>query len=219
MKPSFSDYVFKLAVIAALGLCIYSIRSQPAPQLDLENAIDLIIDSGYNLPESNLVLELLDSRKILVTTGINAQSSRMIMEKLHILAARDASAPIDLYLRTEGGWEADAFSIIDTIRALEAPVNIHAMGEVHSAGLMILAAGTGQRIVYPNTLLGFHATHEDEGELWKARYSKFWGNYEKLPQEWIADEDGDMHYFTAQDALDYEVADQIVSPVKHTHEN
>jgi ATP-dependent protease ClpP protease subunit len=210
VKQSFSDSFFKIAVIAALGLCVYTIRDQPKLGFDVESAIDILVDSGYNLPESELAMELLKDRKILITTGINAQSSRMIIEKLLILNSRDPHAAISLYIRTEGGWEADAFSVIDTIRTIEAPVNIHAIGDVHSSGLMILTAGTGDRIVYENTILGYHALEPDDGNLWQDRYQKIWNDYSELPADWITQKDGSFNYFTALEAIQYSVADKLI---------
>jgi ATP-dependent protease ClpP protease subunit len=192
-------------------------RSRTDAEYVIESAIDQWLDAGYQQPESSLTLELLDERKILITTGINAQSARSTIEKLHVLAKRDATRPIDLYLRTDGGWEADAFSVIDTIQTITPKVNVHAIGEVHSAGLMLLASGTGQRIVYPHTLLGYHASYPEEDELWNERYDFFWREYGKIPNNWREIKDGEMHYFTARDAINYGIADQILpsSPGSH----
>ncbi len=212
MQTSPTDFLYKIGVVAALFTCAYVISTRESATFDPEHAFDLLIDSGFHLRESQQNLELLDQRKILITTGINAQSSRIIVEKLLLLDGRDSSRPIDLYLRTEGGWEADAFSVIDTMHSIQAPVHIHAMGEVHSAGLMILTAGTGQRIVYPNTILGFHATDPGDGELWQERYEQLWIERSQLPRHWIEQRDGDFQYFTAAEAIEYGVADMIVSP-------
>jgi len=207
---SISDSFFKLAIIVALFSCAYSISTYRSAGIDFESMADYLVDSGFNFPESQQELELLEQRKILISTSINAHSSRSIIQKLLILNARDADAPIDLYLRTEGGWEADAFSVINTMRATTAPVNIHAIGEVHSAGLMILTAATGQRIAYPQTIFGYHALEEGELPEWVKRYEQLWGINSKLPKDWIAPRDGEMLYFTAEEALTYGVVDKLM---------
>ncbi|MEM7600721.1 MAG: ATP-dependent Clp protease proteolytic subunit, partial [Verrucomicrobiota bacterium] len=121
----------------------------------------------------------------------------------------DTNRPIDFYLRTEGGWEADAFAVIDTIRSIRSPVNVHGMGEVHSAGAMIIAAGTGKRVVYENTILGFHEAGPDEEEPFKSRYIEFWRQHAELPEHWLNSINEEMRYFNAEEAIEMKVADEI----------
>jgi ATP-dependent Clp protease protease subunit len=210
MQQRAPDYLSRLGIIAALLACAYMIRTHQNSQVNFENLTDHLVDAGFNFPESQQELELLEQRKILITTDINAHSSRSVIQKLLILNARDANAPIDLYLRTEGGWEPDAFSVIDTMHSTTAPVNVHAIGGVHSAGLMITTTATGQRIAYQNTIFGYHSLDDDETEEWEKRYLKLWETHGKLPNEWIEQRDDEMLYFTAKDAIKYGVADQLV---------
>ncbi|MFT4581548.1 MAG: ATP-dependent protease ClpP protease subunit [Gammaproteobacteria bacterium] len=72
-----------------------------------------------------------------------------LFKDLLLLDAIDSTAPIDLYIRTEGGWSNDAFSIIDVMQSMSAPVNTHAIGGANSSGAMILSADTGVRYGYP----------------------------------------------------------------------
>lgn len=206
---AFVDITLKVVLIGAVLWFISKNEQQEPPTFDFENAIDQFIDSGFHPTISPLEEALLNHRKIVITTGINAFGSKRIVEELLLLNAQDKESPIDLYIRTEGGWEADAFSIIDTVRSIQVPVNIHAIGDVHSSGLMILIAGTGERIVYENTILGFHSSDDDDVEPWKTRYQNLMSKHGNLPSEWLSREDGSFEYFTAAEAIKYGVADQI----------
>lgn len=205
------DSFLRLALIAVLAFSVYTISQRHEHSFDVQDSIDLLVDSGLKLSHSELEKDLLALRKILVTTDVNAALSSAVIGQLLLLNAADSTAPIDLYLRTQGGWEADAFAIIDTIQSISASVSIHALGEVHSSGSMILAAATGERIVYPNTILGYHALEPNEDALWKERYIAFWRENANIPDSWIEREDGEMIYFDAAEAITYKVADALIN--------
>jgi ATP-dependent protease ClpP protease subunit len=202
------------------GLYVIALKVPPAEariELDAYEIVDAFSDAGFETP---LVTdeELLTDRKILITTDINANVSRKLVRQLLLLDSRDPAAPIDLYLRTQGGWEADAYAVIDVMRHLEAPVNVHALGEVHSAGCMILAAATGRRIIYPHTIVGFHAwdaasglnTDDEMNELMaRGRYINFFREFADLPEHWLDRNDGQMLNMNPRQAIKYRVADVI----------
>ncbi|MDF1658439.1 MAG: ATP-dependent Clp protease proteolytic subunit [Verrucomicrobiales bacterium] len=192
------------------GAMIYFINWQaPEYSTDYIDVVDAIVDTGIH---NSVDLEspgFLGRRAIISMTDVNANFSNSIIAQLLTLDRENSNQAIDLYLRTEGGWEADAFAVIDIIKSIKAPVNVHALGEVHSAGAMILAAGTGERVVYENTILGYHETGPDEDELFQSRYLEFWKKHADLPQEWLESRDEEMRYFTAQEALEMRVADEV----------
>lgn len=208
------DYFFRFIVIAILvGIVIYLVESTEAPyETDWIDVVDAVIDSGMEVSPDLSSPAFLASRMIVTTTDINASFSKSLIAQMRTLDADDASGPIDLYLRTEGGWEADAYAVIDTMKTLKSPVNVHAMGEVHSAGAMILAAGTGKRYVYENTILGFHALADDEEPPFDVRYLDFWKDHAQLPEAWLEQRDNEMMYFTAEEAIEMGVADEILLP-------
>jgi ATP-dependent protease ClpP protease subunit len=149
-------------------------------------------------------------RTIIITSDINAHCSQQVIKRLLYLNTLDPKAVIKLYLRTEGGWEADAYSIIDIMQSIGAPVEVHAMGDVFSSGLMLLAAATGKRYIYENTLLGFHALENNESALVTKRYNHFWKKFTELPTSLTSLRNGEMEYLNAKQALEYKIADDII---------
>lgn len=176
--------------------------------------IDLLADSGLFGNTELFQERLLEDRKIVTTSSVNAHFARDLISKLLILQRSSGEEPIDIYVRTEGGWEADVFAVIDVIRSISAPVNIHAIGEVHSAGLVLLVSATGKGFVYPETILGFHCVSDDDREINADRYLGFFRANSKLPEDWLEDESGQFYYFSAEDALLYGVADEILVHTK-----
>jgi ATP-dependent protease ClpP protease subunit len=206
------DYILKLLLFGAVavGLIQFANHSRPDQEFDPDPFVDAFMDSGIEIGDGETASALLEQRKIVLTAGINANFSRTLIGRLVLLDMKSPGTPIDLYLRTEGGWEADAFAVIDTIKSISSPVNVHALGEVHSAGLMMLASATGDRLVYPHTMLGFHGVSGDEDEIYESRYLDFWRGVADLPENWLNEKDAEMEYFSPEDAVKYKVADKIV---------
>ncbi|MEM6820385.1 MAG: ATP-dependent Clp protease proteolytic subunit [Verrucomicrobiota bacterium] len=202
-------YFFISQLIAVWGSFFVISQNQEPFEFDYESLSDAFIDAGFEPTSHPEDTRLLEKRILIVNTDINAVSARSLIRKLLLLDRQNSKLPIDLYLRTEGGWEADIFSMIDTMRSIKAPVNIHGIGEVHSSGSMLLAAATGRRVVYPHTILGFHTLGVDEDPIFENRYINFWKAHAKLPEKWLERDDDEMIYFSPQEALDYGVADTI----------
>ena len=72
------------------------------------------------------------------------------------LYALGDSKSANVILCTSGGDAAPAFAIYDYVRANKIDLTIHCMGEVESAGMVILAAGK-HKIAYPHTTFMYHS--------------------------------------------------------------
>jgi ATP-dependent Clp protease protease subunit len=173
---------------------------------------DTLADAGGFAMSEEVRVGLLEERVIFSNSGINARSAREIAGKLLLLENRDPGVLITLHLRTEGGWEADAFTIIDIMDHISSPVTVIGMGDVHSAGIMILAAATGDRLVLPHTILGYHAPADYEDDISLERYLRFIEENTNLPKKWLDQRDDEMMLFTAEEAVEFGVADRILEP-------
>lgn len=63
---------------------------------------------------------------------------------------------IELWVDTPGGEVSEAWAIYDVIRQASNPIITVALGNVSSAGALVLAAGTGTRYAMPNASLMHH---------------------------------------------------------------
>jgi ATP-dependent Clp protease, protease subunit len=64
--------------------------------------------------------------------------------------------PITVIINSSGGDVYTSFAIIDAIRGCKSPINTVGTGHIMSAASLILASGTGKRILTPNTSVMIH---------------------------------------------------------------
>lgn len=189
-----------------------------SPEDLISTWVDEHIEAGYQSSPLDAGDPLLSQRRIVVTHAINERTAREIVERLLYLDGRDPEKPIDLYLSSPGGWTVSAFTIIDAIRLVRAPVNSWAVGGCYSACAMVLAAGTGRRVATRDAILMVHAGEPGEDEpqsfdrLDSARIVALWREVARLPEDWYPLEDGEEHYLTARQAMGYGLIDAVVPP-------
>ena len=215
-----------LVIILALGLAIQSvvIWSMAMRFTDsdfeltdtLEMFVDQQVEAGYADSLPGLDDPLMRERKVLINHAINARSARDISARLLLLDSRDPTTPIDLYISTQGGWVDSAFTIIDSMRMISAPVNTWAIGGCYSAGALILAAGTGTRYATQNALIMIHANQADSEEAFSFerldldRYERAWQMSADLPGDWFPMVFDQSYYLTSEEALQFGIVDRII---------
>lgn len=220
--------IFMLVAVAlmAIALAVYNFSLSFSPWKDPSYISDIVAsDFGYYLSE-NLINEgvfypnddlddpLLDQRKIVISHGMNENTSKDVVRKLLYLNGLDSHAPIDFYVSTQGGWYDSTFTIIDTFNVIDAPVNTICIGGCYSAGLLIMASGTGERIAYSNAHFSahiFYGKSDDERPFaqQKDRVNAYLKSVAQLPEDWFPLDNNRHYYFTAEDALEYGVVDRV----------
>lgn len=171
-------------------------------------------EEGIFYPVNDLDDPLLKERIIVINNSVNEQMTKEVVRKLLYLNSIDQNSKIDLYISTQGGWYDSAFTIIDTLSNITAPVNTICIGGCYSAGALILAAGTGERISEPNALFSIHISYgkEDDDRPYAKlpdRVNSFYSENTKLPREWFPLEDDRFYYLTPEQALNYGLIDTI----------
>lgn len=185
---------------------------------DPSYVIGLLADSGNLNPHGELDEALLKSRKILLTSDINANSTKQVVGSLILLNEQDSNTSIDLYVRTNGGYYDDAFAIVDVMQTIDAPVNTYAIGGCHSSGAIIVASGTGTRAAYESALLMVHDNLSEDGQRYaldtkeNERMRTFWGAFKQMPKSWFSRVSDDTNYITAEEAHRFGLVDMILRP-------
>ncbi|MDX2168106.1 MAG: ATP-dependent Clp protease proteolytic subunit [Deltaproteobacteria bacterium] len=209
-----------VALLVALGDAIRSLgaieNALSDPGTIAESVIDELLASVPEEPALRPDDPLIASRQILVTANINERTAKNVAARLLYMDALDHKRPIDLYLSTQGGWVDSAFTIIDTMQLIDAPVNTWAIGGCYSSGALILAAGTGRRFATPNAVLMIHASLDEETKesysyerLALQRYERIWKRRAQLPEAWFPMVGGEEYYLSPQEALDFKLIDEI----------
>lgn len=182
-----------------------------------ENYIDEQIDAGLFDVDASDDDPLLKQRIIVLGYNINSRAAKEAAAKLFYLNSLDPETPIDLYISTQGGYGDSAFTIIDAIRMIDAPVNTRAFGGCYSSGALVLAAGTGTRVLTENTIIMVHANLGDSSakytfdHLARERYERFWRESARLPRDWYPMTTGRGYYLSPEDALKFKIVDEIVT--------
>jgi ATP-dependent Clp protease protease subunit len=213
------------AVVALVGLMAVANALRSLRALDdalsnpgalAESVIDELLASVPADPNLRADDPLITSRQILVTENINERTAKDVVARLLYMNASDPKRPIDLYLSTQGGWVDSAFTIIDTMQLIDAPVNTWAVGGCYSSGALILAAGTGRRYATPNSILMIHASLDAESKtsfsyerLALQRYERIWRRRAALPDAWFPMTGGQEYYLSPQEALGFKLIDEI----------
>jgi ATP-dependent Clp protease protease subunit len=191
----------------------------------IEQVVDEYLAAKPHEPELRADDPLLRSRTILVTSNINEYTAKDVAARLLYLNAVDPQRPIDLYLSTQGGWVDSAFTIIDAMDLIRAPVNTWAIGGCYSAGTLILAAGA-RRYATDNAMLMIHASLDEDPKrpysyerLALERYERVWRERAKLPDDWFPMVGGEEYYLSPQQALEFKLIDEIVpAPPPRRHD-
>lgn len=216
--------IFHVTIISFfLAVSAYFINSSFADWKDPENITrslaynltEQLSEEGIFYPSNDLDDPLLRHRKIVINGAMNETISKEVVRKILFLNAENNKQPIDLYISTNGGWYDSAFTIIDTINSVEAPVNTVCIGGCYSAGAVVMASGTGLRAAHSHALFSIHLFYnlnDDTGAYANLpdRVNKFLKNNTDLPRDWFPLEDDRDYYLSTEEALKFGIVDNIV---------
>jgi ATP-dependent Clp protease protease subunit len=101
--------------------------------------------------------ELLETRTIIVSQGIDAQLARSIFSRLILLEKDNAQAPITMIINSPGGSADSGFGIYDMLRFVKPPIITLTAGLCASAAVILFLAGEkDKRFTLPNSRFLIH---------------------------------------------------------------
>ncbi len=168
---------------------------------------------------------LLSDRIIYLGTEIDDDVANVIVAQLLYLESDDADREIGLYINSPGGSMSSMTAIYDTMQFVRAPVATTCVGQAASAAAVLLASGApGKRFLLPHTRVVLHqpstggqgtisdlALQAQEILRTRAEMEQVLSAHTGQSVERLrADTDRDK-IFTAQQAVDYGLADHIIS--------
>ncbi|KAL4519804.1 hypothetical protein Ndes2526A_g01610 [Nannochloris sp. 'desiccata'] len=112
-----------------------------------------VIFTGPNNEEvTDLNSHMMNNRIIFIGSRINDQVAVQVVASLLALNSLDDQSDIKLYINCAAGSSYAVVSILDTMKAINAPISTVAFGMVGGTAVHILAAGDkGKRFSMPNT--------------------------------------------------------------------
>jgi ATP-dependent Clp protease protease subunit len=171
---------------------------------------------------------LLSERIIFLGTEIDDGVANVIMAQLLHLEFASPDTEIGLYINSPGGSYSAMTAIYDTMQYIRPDVVTTCMGQASSAAAVLLAAGTpGKRMVLRHARVLLHQpSAEARGALpdlavQAAEVARIRSDMEEIlsrhtghPVSKIRLDTDRDHTFTAQQAVDYGLADEVISTRK-----
>ena len=200
---------------AELAALLEQAMGQPEPS-------DLRVAQLYGEVEEKMAADLISAFLILRESGKYKTMEEGKEEPII------AYKPFELIISTPGGTAVDMFSIYDMMRQIQDDCEIHTygLGRVMSAGVVLLAAGTkGKRKIGANCRVMIHSVigghhgsiHNLENEMEEVRWIQDQYNKALCAETHLTPKllkrllsKNVNVYLTAQEAVDYGIADIIV---------
>jgi ATP-dependent Clp protease protease subunit len=174
--------------------------------------------------DDHIYNRLLKDRILFLGSEVRDENSNAICAQLLLLAAEDPDKDIWLYINSPGGSVTAGMAIYDTMQFIQPDVATVAMGLAASMGQFLLSAGAkGKRYALPHArvlmhqpLGGIGGTASDikiQAELilhMKKTMAQLIAEQTGQSVETITRDSDRDRWFTAPEALDYGLVDQVV---------
>lgn len=176
---------------------------------------------------------LLENRIIFIGSSPETGGSPVIsdylanitIQKLLFLVTENKTADIHMYINSPGGSVSAGLAIYDAMQFVDCPIHTYCMGLAASMAAVLLCAGTkGKRYALPNSKVMIHQPYGQVGgqvsdieiqasELIKAheRLNQILSDHTGQPLEVIAKESDRDRYFTATEAKEFGLVDDVLA--------
>lgn len=168
---------------------------------------------------------LVGERILYLGTAIDAGVANALTAQLIYLEGASPEQEINLYINCEGGDMMAMLAVYDTMQYIRAPVVTTCVGEAIAAGAVLLAAGApGRRGILPHARVVLHQPQAsgrgtipdlilaaDEVVRIRADIESVLSRHTGQSVETLRTDTDRDRVFTAQAALDYGLADQILT--------
>jgi ATP-dependent Clp protease protease subunit len=193
----------------------------------MSNLVPVVIEQTSRGERSfDLYSRLLSGRIIFLGTPVDDTSANLIMAQLLHLESEDPDKDISLYINSPGGSVTALLGIYDTMQYITSEVSTTCLGFAASAAAVILAGGAkGKRYVLPHSTV---LLHQPSGgaqgqsvdidiqarEILRMRslVDRILATHTGQPVERIARDTDRDFILDAEQALEYGLVDEILSP-------
>jgi ATP-dependent Clp protease protease subunit len=189
--------------------------------------IPMVVEQDGRAERSfDIYSRLLRERIVFLGAEVEDQIANLITAQLLFLEADDPEKDISLYVNSPGGSAYAGMAIYDTMQFVKPDVRTICIGMGMSAAAMILCGGAaGKRLVLPNAKVmihqgsgGFRGSPADIQIAAKEilemtdRMAKIISRHSGQPVEQVMKDIDRDRFMNPQEAVDYGLADEIVSP-------
>lgn len=164
-------------------------------------------------------------RKLMIEGEINADSAMQFIKALMLLIFENSIEPIDVLINSPGGEINAGLAMYDAMRTCGVKIRTICIGRGFSMGAVLFAAGTGGRYMLPNSELMIHEplisnriggsstsvkSISDSLLETKKKMDRLLSECTGRSEEEIEEATSYDHYFTAEESIDFGLADGII---------
>jgi ATP-dependent Clp protease protease subunit len=168
---------------------------------------------------------LLKERIIFLVGPVEEHMANLVVAQLLFLEAENPDKDISLYINSPGGVITAGMAIYDTMQFIKPDVSTICMGQAASMGAFLLTAGAkGKRFALPNSRVMIHqplggfqgqATDIDihAREVLKLRdqLNALMAKHTGQPKERIEQDTDRDNFFSAEEAREYGLIDEVIA--------
>jgi ATP-dependent Clp protease protease subunit len=190
----------------------------------MSNLVPIVLEHTSKGERSyDIYSRLLRDRIIMLDGEVNSHSASLIVAQMLFLEADNPDKNISFYINSPGGSVTAGMAIYDTMQFVRCKVDTIVLGQAASMGSLLAAAATGQRHILPNAR---HMIHQPLGgasgqasdveiqarELlrWKEVLTDIYVTHTGQDRERLRQDMERDRFMTAQEAVDYGLADQVI---------
>jgi ATP-dependent Clp protease protease subunit len=201
------------------------IHSAPRPELVIPYVVEQTNrgERGYDIYS-----RLLKDRIIFLGTPIDDQIANVVVAQLIYLAGEDPTKDISIYINSPGGEVYSGLAIYDTMQYIKPDIQTYCVGMGASMASIILMAGTpGKRFALPHSRIlihqgstGFRGAVPDveiqarETLRLTQTMIEITARHSGQPYDKVKRDTERDYYMTADEAKEYGIIDEVISPVE-----
>ncbi|MCX7026978.1 MAG: ATP-dependent Clp protease proteolytic subunit [Spirochaetes bacterium] len=196
----------------------------------MNSLVPIVIEqTGIGERSYDIFSRLLKDRIVFIDGEINDVTADLAVAQLLFLQSQDPAKDISLYINSPGGSVTAGLAIYDTIQYLSLDVQTICLGQAASMAALIFACGAlGKRFALPSSRILIHqpwgnASGQSSDISLQAREIlrlkrltiEYFARHTGKTNERISSDMERDFYMSAQEAVDYGLADKIMEPRKH----
>ncbi len=201
------------------------IHSAPRPELVIPYVVEQTNrgERGYDIYS-----RLLKDRIIFLGTPIDDQIANLVVAQLIYLAGEDPDKDISIYINSPGGEVYSGLAIYDTMQYIKPDIQTYCVGMGASMASIILMAGTpGKRFALPHSRIlihqgstGFRGAVPDveiqarETLRLTQTMIEITAKHSNQPYDKVKRDTERDYYMTADEAKEYGIIDEVISPIE-----
>ncbi len=185
--------------------------------------------TAYGYKRQDPYAKLFEDRIVFLGVQVDDASADDVMAQLLVLESMDTDSPITMYINSPGGSFTAMTAIYDTMNFVRPHIQTVCLGQAASAAAVLLGAGQkGKRLALPNARILIHQPAmegiqgqasdiqivADEIDRMREWMEKTIAEQTGQPEEKVRKDVERDKILTAEQALEYGLIDQVLTPRK-----